>query len=250
MKTIFDMDNPFFSFMGRLADYVILNLLFLLTSCPVITIGTALCAVHEVIPRMAQGTEGSLYRTYMQAYIRNFRRTVPVWCLLLISGLVLVFDVTIAADALGAGMQRVAMPVVGCLLLLWLLVFSWIFLMGASAGEGAGNMLRTSLYTAVRNLPRSLLMILIEILPAVCYVFFMQIFLGIVLPFYVCVGFSLSAALCSVIAGRTRPVRGAPEEEEAAPGAEEPEPAGQERPVRGVPGEEEAAPDKEKSYGQ
>ena len=138
MKTVFNMENPFFSFMGRLADYVILNLLFLLTACPVITIGTALRAMHEVLPRMAQGTEGSLYRTYMQAYIRNFRRTVPVWILLLLSGTVLVFDVTIAADSLSEGLLRIAMPVVGCLLVLWLLIFSWIFLPESGRPKGQG----------------------------------------------------------------------------------------------------------------
>lgn len=221
MKTAFNMDNPFFSFMGRLADYVILNLLFLLTACPVITAGTALRAMHEVLFRMAQGTEGSLYRTYMQAYIRNFRRTVPVWCLLLAAGLVLVFDVAVAGDVLGSGLQRVMMPAVGCLLLLWLLIFSWIFLPGAPAKGSVPGMLKAALYEAVKNLPRSLLMILIEALPFVCYAFFMQIFLGIVLPFYVCIGFSLSAALCGRLSGRTRREdEEAPEQEADAPGRE------------------------------
>lgn len=203
MKTIFNLDNPFFSFMGKAADFVILNLLFLLTSCPVITIGAALCAMHEVLPKIAQGTEGALYRTYMQAFIRNFGRVLGVWIFLLLTLLVLVFDVTIAADALGAGLQRIVMPVVGCLLMLWLLVFSWVFLLTDSPQRGVWNLLRHSLYTAVKNLPRSILMILIELLPVVCYVFFLQIFLGIILPFYVCIGFSLSAALCRMLAGRS-----------------------------------------------
>lgn len=203
MKTIFNMDNPFFSFMGRMADLVILNLLFLLTSCPVVTIGASLCAMHETIPRIAQGTEGSLYRTYMQGFIRNFRRTFSTWIFLLLTLVVLVFDVTIAADALGADLQRIVMPVVGCLLVLWLLVFSWVFLLPEHPGGGLRALLKLALYTAVRNLPRSVLMIFIEILPAACYVLFLQIFLGIVLPVYVCIGFSLSAALCSILAGRT-----------------------------------------------
>lgn len=118
--------------------------------------------------------------------------------------LVLVFDVTIAADALDAGLQRIVMPVVGCLLLLWMLVFSWIFLREDPAEEKAGDMIKASLRTAVRNLPRSLLMIVIELLPAACYAFFTRIFLGIILPFYVCIGFSLSAALCSMLTGRMK----------------------------------------------
>ena len=278
MKSAFNIDNPFFALMGRLADYVILNLLFLLTACPVITIGTALCAMHEVLPKMAEGTEGSLYRTYMQAFIRNFRRTVPVWLFLLITGVVLVFDVTIAADSLGS-MQKIILPVVGSMLIFWLLIFSWIFLMeagspvertsdsadmsedgseeksgtdfsdrmgiepeirksadygkkpetdagidirrkdvsgenpavdsecvrqGRSHGVGIRGQIKAALFAAVTHLPQTLLMIVLEVFPIFCYIFVIRFFLGIVLPFYVCIGFSLSAALCSILAGRTK----------------------------------------------
>ena len=227
MKSAFNIDNPFFALMGRLADYVILNLLFLLTACPVITIGTALCAMHEVLPKMAEGTEGSLYRTYMQAFIRNFRRTVPVWMILLVTGVVLVFDVTIAADSLGS-MQKIILPIIGSLLIFWLLIFSWVFLMeneprirqSADFGEKpeadfAGRVrhgrkirirgqIKAALFAAVTHLPQTLLMIVLEIFPIFCYIFVIRFFLGIVLPFYVCIGFSLSAALCSILAGRTK----------------------------------------------
>ena len=278
MKSAFNIDNPFFALMGRVADYVILNLLFLLTACPVVTIGTALCAMHEVLPKMAEGTEGPLYRTYMQAFIRNFRRTVPVWLFLLVTGAVLVFDVTVAADVLGS-MQKIILPVVGSLLIFWLLIFSWVFLMkderaddlrgntGSDSGAGAQNddrrksvfggktdadsgcgqpgknfgieaeaqnddrrtgvfreepdadsadgarrgnkirirnQLKAALFAAVTHLPQTLLMIVVEVFPVFCYVFAIRFFLGIVLPFYVCIGFSLSAALCSILAGRTK----------------------------------------------
>ena len=245
MKSAFNIDNPFFALMGRLADYVILNLLFLLTACPVITIGTALCAMHEVLPKMAEGTEGSLYRTYMQAFIRNFRRTVPVWMILLVTGVVLVFDVTIAADSLGS-MQKIILPIIGSLLIFWLLIFSWVFLMeneprirqSADFGEKQGTdaemgirrkdvsgekpdadfagrvrhgrkigirgQIKAALFAAVTHLPQTLLMIILEVFPIFCYIFAIRFFLGIVLPFYVCIGFSLSAALCSILAGRTK----------------------------------------------
>ena len=247
MKSAFNIDNPFFALMGRLADYVILNLLFLLTACPVVTIGTALCAMHEVLPRMAEGTEGSLYRTYMQAFIRNFRCTVPVWLVLLVTGAVLVFDVTIAADSLGS-MQKIVLPVVGSLLIFWLLIFSWVFLMQGSpsggqdsgfeekpgmnfAGGAAGgrrqavskketaagsdsrtqlgnikvrDQMKAALFAAVTHLPQTFLMLVLEAFPVFCYLFLLHFFLGIILPFYVCIGFSLSAALCSILAGRTK----------------------------------------------
>ena len=37
MDRIFNMDNKFFTFMGRVADLIILNLLFLLCCIPIVT---------------------------------------------------------------------------------------------------------------------------------------------------------------------------------------------------------------------
>ena len=214
MKTLFDMDNPFFSFMGKLADYVILNLLFLLTCCPVITIGAALAALHGVVPKMAEGTEGNLYRTYMQFFIRSFRKSLTTWLFLLITGGLLVFDLTIAADTLGRDVQRITIPVVSGLLFLWLLVFSWIFVLPEGLDGNVRENLRMALTVAIRRLPRTLLMIVIELIPIVFYMASMRIFAGILLPVYVCIGFSLSAALCSILAGRTVLGKGKVEEDE------------------------------------
>lgn len=218
MNTLLDMDNPFFSFMGRLADYVILNLLFLLTCLPVVTIGAALGAMHETLARMAEGTEGSLHRTYVQALIRNFKRALLPWLFLLATGSLLAFDVAVAADVLGESLLKLTMPVVGSLGVLWLLIFSWCFVLPWEQTEGFGERMKLALDMAVRNLPRSLLMIAVELFPVVCYFLFVRFFMGILLPFYICIGCSCTSAVCSLLAGRMKPEsrrRQSDEEEQA-----------------------------------
>ena len=46
MDRIFNMDNKFFTFMSRVADLIILNLLFLLCCIPIVTIGPAITAMY------------------------------------------------------------------------------------------------------------------------------------------------------------------------------------------------------------
>lgn len=204
MKSVFNLDNPFFNIMGRLADYVILNLLFLLTAFPLITIGPAISAMNELLIRMSEGTEGALIRTYLRAFARNFHCALRIWLPLLISGVILILDVTIASDAFGADFQKLLLPVAGGLLFLWLLTFSRVFWLPEEAGRKTFARLKRAFLEAVRNLPKTFLMTGIEILPIVGYLFFIRIFLAILLPIYVCVGFSFSGWLCGLLSGRIR----------------------------------------------
>lgn len=202
MKNGFNLDNPFFSMMGRLADYVILNLLFLLTALPVVTIGPALCAMHELVIRMSEGTEGSLVRTYLRAFGRNFGCALRTWLPLLFAGIILILDVTVAADAFGADFQKILLPVAGSLIIFWLLIFSRVFWLTIDPEIKVSVRFTAALSEAVRSLPKTFLMIGIEILPFVGYLFFIRVFLGILLPLYVCVGFSFSGWLCGLLSGR------------------------------------------------
>lgn len=188
--------------MGKIADLVILNLLFLLTSLPVITVGASLTAVHEVIHKMGEGTEGFVPRTYIRAVIRYFGKATSGWMVLLAAGALLFFDLTIGADFAGGKIQMITLFVAGGLLVLWVLIFPWFFLLQDELEGTLSGKFVYALGTAVKRFPQSLLMSAITLLPIVTYHFFIRFFLGIVLPFYVVIGFSLSAAACDLIAGK------------------------------------------------
>ena len=56
---LFNYDSPFWSFMSRLADLIILNLLWIVFCIPVVTIGASTTAMYRVTLNMVRG-EGSL----------------------------------------------------------------------------------------------------------------------------------------------------------------------------------------------
>ena len=55
---LFNYDSPFWSFMSRLADLIILNLLWIVFCIPVVTIGASTTAMYRVTLNMVRG-EGS-----------------------------------------------------------------------------------------------------------------------------------------------------------------------------------------------
>ena len=54
MDRLFNMDNKFFVFMGRVADLIILNLLCILCCLPIVTAGASVTAMFYVTLKMAR----------------------------------------------------------------------------------------------------------------------------------------------------------------------------------------------------
>ena len=52
------IDNPIMRGMGRLADFIILNLLWVVCSIPIITIGASTTALYTVMLKLVKNEEG------------------------------------------------------------------------------------------------------------------------------------------------------------------------------------------------
>ena len=57
MSNFFNMDNSLWRFLGRLADVMILNIVFLITCLPVVTIGAAWTSLSYVTLKMSRDEE-------------------------------------------------------------------------------------------------------------------------------------------------------------------------------------------------
>ncbi|WP_432627180.1 YesL family protein [Brotaphodocola sp.] len=88
----FSVESPFFSFLATLTDFVVLNLVFLITCLPIFTIGPALCALFAVTLREVRKESGYLIRSYVQAFRENFRRGLMLSLCYVPIGLILLYN--------------------------------------------------------------------------------------------------------------------------------------------------------------
>lgn len=201
-EKVFIPENPFFDFMGRVADYVILNLLFAVTALPVITAGAAASTLLFVMKRMSAGKEGNVARIYMQEFIKNLRKTTGLWMVLFVAGVILTFDLWIAGDYMAAGLRPIFLITTGAMLFLWIMITLWSLQPDNSPDQRISCRLKKSFYKAVKYLPYTLLMMFVVLIPVFLYIFAFHIFAAAALPLYLCVGFSLTAAICSNTASK------------------------------------------------
>ena len=65
MDRFFNMDNKFFTFMSRVADLIILNLLCIVCCIPVVTIGPSIAAMFYVTLKMVRNEESYIVRGFL-----------------------------------------------------------------------------------------------------------------------------------------------------------------------------------------
>lgn len=78
MNSIFAADSALMRGLTRIADVMILNLLFVATSLPVVTLGASLTALHFTAMRLAAGESESTSGDYLRSFRQNLRQGTVV----------------------------------------------------------------------------------------------------------------------------------------------------------------------------
>lgn len=162
MQKIFSLDSPVIQFLARVGDLIILNFLFLLCSIPIITGGAALTAMYAVLQSMVYDKDRGVVKPFFQAFRENFKSVTPIW---------LLFVVMIAALAgdfwffYTMNVDTIWFVVVGVLAVLVLGAKCYFFPLMARYENSTGSHLRNAFLLAISNLPRTLYMIFLELVP-------------------------------------------------------------------------------------
>lgn len=160
----FRYDSPFWSVTSRMFDLMALNLLWVLTSLPLVTIGAATTALHAVAAPLARGESPPVVRSYFRAFAQNFRRSTLLWLASVLALGWLGLGVYVCAD-LSIPLLRLAVVPEAALLILALLGVTALFPVCAHYPGGALETLRRALYLALLRLPWTALLLLTAAAP-------------------------------------------------------------------------------------
>ena len=89
----FNPDNPFWTFVNKVIDIAVLELIWILTSLPIITIGASSSAFWNCIMRICEDDEGHIYRAYFNTFAKTFVTSTLLWLTQLLAAVLLIVDV-------------------------------------------------------------------------------------------------------------------------------------------------------------
>lgn len=135
----------------KIRDLAVLNICFLLSCIPVVTIGAALTALYSVNLRMVRGEEGRVFADYWKAFRDNFRQGTRIWLLLL--ALTALFAVDFwALNQLSGVASFVLKILLGVLCFAVLAAAQYVFAYAARFSDSFGVILKNSLMICGANL--------------------------------------------------------------------------------------------------
>lgn len=166
---VFAADSPLLRVLTRVADLMILNLLFLVTSLPVVTLGASLTALSGTAMRLARGMSESTSGDYLRAWRSNLRQGTVLG--LIIGGLGLVLAAWwVVLD--GGVLGYVLCGVLGFrVTLVALYAFPYL----ATFDDDLRTVLRNARRMSVRHAFASLGLLAVTGLPVVVTVFYPQV---------------------------------------------------------------------------
>lgn len=164
MDRLFNMDNKFFVFMGRVADLIILNLLCILCCLPIVTAGASVTAMFYVTLKMARNEESYIVRSFFKSFKENFKQAAIINIIMLLAGILLYIDMTISRSMEGA-LGSVLTIIFMIILLLYAMLFIYIYPVLAKFYNTVKNTFTNAFLMSIRHLPYTILMIVISLVP-------------------------------------------------------------------------------------
>lgn len=89
MKNIFNIENRFFYRISTLVDYLFLNIVFLITTLPIVTVFICIVAINKTMNKRKSGDQNHPIKLYL-SYLREEWQQLVKWTLLLFPLLLLV----------------------------------------------------------------------------------------------------------------------------------------------------------------
>ena len=166
MRDLFSMDGTLFRFLSKVADMMILNLLFILCCLPVVTIGASATALSYVSLKMKDQEEGYIWKSFFRSFKQNFGQATVIWLIMLVLGAVLGVDLWLTG-AMQGNMQLMMRVCVGAGILVWVMVFLYVFPLQSRFYNTIGTTMKNALLLAIGNFPKTACMILVLIGAAV-----------------------------------------------------------------------------------
>lgn len=161
MSRFFNMESPVFQFLSRLADLMILNVIFLITCIPIVTIGAAWTSLSYMTMKMIRNEESYIVRGYFKSFKQNFKQSTIMWLIVLVAGFVLYMDYRIMSVMTDVPGHNIILIGIYAVTLLSLFVLQYLFPLVAKFYNSTKNMFRNALLMSIRHLPFTVIMTVI-----------------------------------------------------------------------------------------
>ena len=170
MGKIFNIDGPLVSFLGKVADLVWLNIIFIVFSLPIVTIGASTTAMYYVAMKMAKNEEGYIFRDFFKAFKSNFKQSSIIWLISATIGVVLLVNFRILASW-DSVVSKVLICIICVIAIMLIFMSLYVYPLLARFENTVSVTMTNALLISLAQFPKTLLMIAFSVVPTALVIF-------------------------------------------------------------------------------
>lgn len=163
MASFFNYDNPVWRFIGKFFDIMILNLLWVICSIPIVTIGASTTAVYYVTLKLVRDEESSTIKSFFKSFKENFKQSTIIWLILLVAGALIGFDLYFFLQADASTLRTVMIAIFGGFMIIYLSITLFVFPIQAKFYNPVKRTLFNAFFMSIRHFLQTLGMLIIDI---------------------------------------------------------------------------------------
>lgn len=180
----------FVRFIDRFGDLTILNLLFLISCIPLITIPAAVTAMYACTLKLAGG-EGFEGKWFWNSFRRDFKTSLQIGLLIGAAGILLFIDGHVLTRYF-SGVHSIFRYILYVLAFLLLCTASFAFPLAAQFENTCVQHLKNGALLALRHFPKTLVVLALNFVPVALFLMDFEVFLRLVI-FWLLFGFAAAA---------------------------------------------------------
>ncbi len=195
----FNYDNPIMCALGRICDIMILNILWVLCSLPLITMGAASAALYYCLFRMREKTDSSVSRMFFMSFRQNLKQGCVMTVIFALSGMVLFLDISISKNLEGT-FGIVLRTVFYLFSVIWGMMVSCAFPLLARFENSIVGTLKNSFIMSVGYFKKTVVILLLNLVAAIPAFWGMDAFV-LCMPVFLVFGIAVIAFINTKILG-------------------------------------------------
>ena len=198
---LFNMDNSFWRTMSLITDLLLVNVLFIICSLPIITIGASATALYTVTLKQTKGKEGYITSSFFRAFVKNFKQSTAIWLIMLAAGAVLGVDIYFFKTMEMPG-EKIVHYLVAFVCFIYVITLCYVFPLQSKFENTIKQTIKNALLMSIANLfPRTVLIVILHALPIV-FLLINPVMMAYVMPAMLFGGFAFIAYLSSLMLGK------------------------------------------------
>lgn len=163
MRKFFSPDSIAMRFLTLLCNLMYINLLFIIFSFPLFTMGAALSAMYSTLFKMLHGDDPFIGKTFVKAFKSSFKQATTMWLPIAIFEILFIIGIYITLFILDPMYNMLQYPLSISFFLL-LCISNYIFPQIALFNQTNSVTLKNAVLLAISNFPTTLFMIVVPVI--------------------------------------------------------------------------------------